>query len=475
MAESGGNSRALNNNPATGDLSYGLWQINMIGQLGPDRRRQFGLSSNDALYDPATNARVARSIYQSQGIRAWGAYTNGSYRQFLPAAQEEFRRQTTVPAAPSLPPRSGASDDIRSYIKQRRTQDWHNPPYKTLLDIAREIAGRNGLALEIKGDVPTIRNQHEDQTNESDANFLTRLAHRYGLVIKPVDGRLLITVRGEGAVWKNLDLVQSDVESWRARTKQRQIYKKVKAKYIDRESRKEKTVTISGGSSDGSDFEMLELHRTEEDARMAAQAKLDGLTSGIFGIDLTMKGTPSLTAEGTITLKGFRAQVDGKWVIQSVSHTLSGRSMFTTSVQAGTEAVADSPDATSGSPGASRPGTGEIIATTGGDQAGPTRGRSSGAHLHSQVAGGLSEAQHRRLVDAAITVDGKAPSSFGQSRGHAGHGYPGIDFLTPSGRPIRLNEGFSYRNLGVQGALGLGVEITGPGGSFTLGHLKTAR
>ena len=34
MAESSGDSAALNNNPNTGDLSYGLWQINMIGDMG---------------------------------------------------------------------------------------------------------------------------------------------------------------------------------------------------------------------------------------------------------------------------------------------------------------------------------------------------------------------------------------------------------------------------------------------------------
>lgn len=41
------------------DDSYGLWQINMLGSLGPARRKQFGLSANFLLLDPATNARAA--------------------------------------------------------------------------------------------------------------------------------------------------------------------------------------------------------------------------------------------------------------------------------------------------------------------------------------------------------------------------------------------------------------------------------
>ncbi len=41
LAESGGNSDAHNGNAATGDDSYGLWQINMIGAMGPARRVEF--------------------------------------------------------------------------------------------------------------------------------------------------------------------------------------------------------------------------------------------------------------------------------------------------------------------------------------------------------------------------------------------------------------------------------------------------
>ena len=40
MAESAGNPHAFNDNWHTGDLSYGLMQINMIGKMGPNRRAQ---------------------------------------------------------------------------------------------------------------------------------------------------------------------------------------------------------------------------------------------------------------------------------------------------------------------------------------------------------------------------------------------------------------------------------------------------
>lgn len=83
MAESSGNARAHNGNASTGDNSYGLFQINMLGAMGPERRRQYGLSSNDALFDPLTNAKVAYRM--SHGGTSWGpwsTYNNGAYKQY---------------------------------------------------------------------------------------------------------------------------------------------------------------------------------------------------------------------------------------------------------------------------------------------------------------------------------------------------------------------------------------------------------
>jgi Lysozyme like domain len=87
LAESGGNAGVVNNNPGTGDLSYGLWQINMIGSLGPSRRSQYGLSSNDDLKDPLTNAKVAYALSGGgNNWSPWTTYTRGTYRSYISAA-----------------------------------------------------------------------------------------------------------------------------------------------------------------------------------------------------------------------------------------------------------------------------------------------------------------------------------------------------------------------------------------------------
>ena len=88
MGESSGNPRAHNPDSSTGDNSYGLMQINMLGQMGADRRAQFGLGSNEELFDPVKNFAAAKTIYDTQGLGAWGAYTNGSYKDFMPTATQ---------------------------------------------------------------------------------------------------------------------------------------------------------------------------------------------------------------------------------------------------------------------------------------------------------------------------------------------------------------------------------------------------
>ncbi|SFW84503.1 transglycosylase SLT domain-containing protein [Amycolatopsis australiensis] len=86
LAESGGRTTAHNATPP--DDSYGLWQINMLGPLGPERRREYHLKSDDELFDPATNARVANRI-SSDGhdFTPWSTYTNGAYKHHLAAAR----------------------------------------------------------------------------------------------------------------------------------------------------------------------------------------------------------------------------------------------------------------------------------------------------------------------------------------------------------------------------------------------------
>jgi hypothetical protein len=96
LGESGGRPTAHNPNRNTGDNSYGLWQINMIDALGPERSRALGIKDYEQLKDPNVNARAMKMILASQGLNAWSVFRNGAHRQFLPEARRayaELRRE----------------------------------------------------------------------------------------------------------------------------------------------------------------------------------------------------------------------------------------------------------------------------------------------------------------------------------------------------------------------------------------------
>ncbi len=87
MAESAGNPmidtvRSGLDPEKKNEFSIGLLQINMKD----DRERLldlFDIESEEELYDPIINVIAAKRLYDEQGLDAWGAYTDNSYKQFL--------------------------------------------------------------------------------------------------------------------------------------------------------------------------------------------------------------------------------------------------------------------------------------------------------------------------------------------------------------------------------------------------------
>jgi len=132
MVESGGKVMAHNKNAATGDNSYGLWQINMIGSLGPGRRKLFGIAEDRDLFDPRTNANAMIKLWVNKGrsFRDWtGSYINGKYRQHLPAAREAVKN------------RKGFAEGQGKVITSNPVTEFFNTIFNFIKEIGLRIAG----------------------------------------------------------------------------------------------------------------------------------------------------------------------------------------------------------------------------------------------------------------------------------------------------------------------------------------------
>lgn len=82
MRESTGRPTSHNDTPSTGDDSYGLFQINMIGTLGSDRIDKFQqngiqIDTKKQLFDPVVNAQVA--FYMTAKGTNWGSWGYGPH------------------------------------------------------------------------------------------------------------------------------------------------------------------------------------------------------------------------------------------------------------------------------------------------------------------------------------------------------------------------------------------------------------
>lgn len=86
--ESNGRPLAYNGNRNTGDSSYGIFQINMLGSLGTDRKEKFNLKSNVLLFDPTINAEIA--YHMSNGGKNWTAW-----KGLTPRAKEFYLKFPT--------------------------------------------------------------------------------------------------------------------------------------------------------------------------------------------------------------------------------------------------------------------------------------------------------------------------------------------------------------------------------------------
>lgn len=145
-AESSGKPIAHNPNAAAGDDSYGLWQINMLGKLGPERREQIGITNNEQLFDPKTNAKAAKIIFDQQGFDAWSVYKSGAYSQYMGTATSSLsEKDDSMAPAGTMVEKSPASSKVGVSEQQSALAGIRkkplSPKLKAVLDRAAAAAG----------------------------------------------------------------------------------------------------------------------------------------------------------------------------------------------------------------------------------------------------------------------------------------------------------------------------------------------
>jgi len=196
----------------------------------------------------------------------------------------------------------------------------------TLGDLVRTIARDNGLTPSIPSELASRDLGHIDQT-ESDMNLLQRICAEQGATCKVADTRLVVAARAAGKTETGADMPDamidaSNCDSWNALVSSRTEYKSVTAYWQDVKKAKRTGVKAGSGTPE---LTIKNTFASADEARRAAESKLKALQRGAGKVSISgLIGDPTISAETTASLSGFRRGIDGDgWVINSVSHSFS--------------------------------------------------------------------------------------------------------------------------------------------------------
>ncbi len=253
------------------------------------------------------------------------------------------------------------SADYRGSLNSRRDQSYHDT---TLEAIVSAVAARNSLEPAVAESLKGVKVSHIDQTQETDAAFITRLAELNGGVVAIKAGKLIFIKPGSaltasGRPIPQMTLTRSDGDGHTFNIADRDAYTGVSATWLHTKEPKPKRVKVQRkkkekhlralqhpaakkttakaqkapeakegeylAGSDENVFALTTVYATQKAAMRAAQAKWDKLQRGVaqFSISLA-RGRADLFPETPLAVSGFKAVIDAQpWIISKVTHSLN--------------------------------------------------------------------------------------------------------------------------------------------------------
>jgi phage protein D len=225
-------------------------------------------------------------------------------------------------------------------IKAPKSRSYHKT---TVGEIVNKVAQKHGLRAIVHSELKGIKIGHIDQSAESDANFLTRLAKRVGGIFKLADGNVIFhkagsaTLPSGGAapvvIWPETGLL-----SWTATGSERGSYKSSSASWINTETGERETVVKGSGKPRHTD---RKLYKTQEEAEIAAQAQLSALNRGRVSYNSDSPGRTDVFASMRLQVVEHDPDVDGLFNVKTVVNRLGADGYRTTTTAESTNEGGD--------------------------------------------------------------------------------------------------------------------------------------
>lgn len=350
----------INGKPFNTDALSRIISINLTDKSGFEADElTVSLSDHDgALALPPKSAEITIAL----GYIETGVVDKGSYKI----------TEVSWSGAPDTLHITAQSADTSDRFSEAKEKSWHKTSLKEIIE---SIAAANSYTPIIGKAYQDEKIDHIDQSNESDAAFLSRLAERYDAIATVKHGRLLFVSSGEattasGQPLPTIRITRNSGDQYTFRYSNTESYNAVRAYYIDKQTGKKhevviteenydpvkKTVTTTkkyktkrkdGKTHKTTTKEVTEIkqvdtagkkiktlrhtYQSPKTAATGARAAYKKLKRGAMEFDISLAvGRPDVAPESPVTLQGFKPEIDAeKWVGKETVHTLDGNGLTT--------------------------------------------------------------------------------------------------------------------------------------------------
>ena len=304
---------------------------------------------------PKTGSKITLKLgYQETGLVEKGEYLVSEF---------------TASGSPDILSITARAADLAEALAEQVEKSWHK---QTLYQIIETIAKKHKYEYIISKDYQNTKIEHIDQTNESDASFMSRLAEQYDAIATIKNGKLLFIPAGEsqtasGQPIQPTTITRASGDSHSFTYSSSNSYQAVRAYYTDKKTGQKKEVivnkdnaypnkkttqqtkTVKGKTfkakkkendnqkvnTEGQKIKTLRhLYATESGAWSGARGAFKKIQRGVAEFSITLAvGRPDLYPETPAVVKGFKPEIDAEaWLITEVSHKIDSGG-YTASIQ----------------------------------------------------------------------------------------------------------------------------------------------
>lgn len=304
---------------------------------------------------PKTGSKITLKLgYQETGLVEKGEYLVSEFT----ASGSPDRLSITARAA-----------DLAEALAEQVEKSWHK---QTLYQIIETIAKKHKYEYIISKDFQSQKIEHIDQTNESDASFMSRLAEQYDAIATIKNGKLLFIPAGESQTARGQPILPTTItrasgDSHSFTYSSSNSYQAVRAYYTDKKTGQKKEVIVNKDNAypnkkttqqtksvkgktfkakkkendnqkvntEGQKIKTLRhLYATESGAWSGARGAFKKIQRGVAEFSITLAvGRPDLYPETPAVVQGFKPEIDSEaWLITEVSHKIDS-SGYTASIQ----------------------------------------------------------------------------------------------------------------------------------------------